>query len=210
MGVTGWLLLAFIFGIVAWTSRDQLWNLFSGILPVSAGTAKTPRGEWVGEMMITVGYDPATMDNKPYLKVRVPAALHFELSIQDSFLGDYGGEGELYIAGEKKSRPLHLGAFSVWKADNSLHAAFVTPHLNIDVNNGHFSPTEITLESNDPVGVQFHATLHRGGVAEYQRLVEKIRQSKPIVENDDGTENMPVIPKSKTEDPHKEGNEYGR
>jgi hypothetical protein len=174
MKITASVVLILIVGLFAWTSRRQLINAASGMLPASG---KSPRGEWVGEINIVGGYLPSRMGDTPGPHKK--AAMHFNLSITDSFMDEYGGPGELFIEGETKPRTIKMDLRL--HDDGRVKMVMLGDSGLADNFGGQFTSTEIRFEQPDPDpgSLMFNGVVHRGTYADYQAMCRDYQKSAP-------------------------------
>jgi len=157
------LIAAIVIGWVVWQPVRAL--LFGGRV-FSKGAA----GEWVGTMEVVYPVQPA-MEKPPARR----AVIHFKLGVTDSFMDEYGGPGELTIAGQPRAIQFRIGAFRLHTPDSRVSTAFIAPgFLDTGLSECTFTGDKITLFSDDSQGANFTANLHRGTVEEYQRLVSDL------------------------------------
>lgn len=93
-------LAVILVAIVVWTPVRTL------LLGGKFSYGNTPKGEWVGTLDITGGYDPKTMGDTP--GPHAHAVLYFNLDVTDRFENQYGGPGKLFIQGEKTARDISI------------------------------------------------------------------------------------------------------
>jgi hypothetical protein len=158
------LIAALVIGWVVWQPVRAL--LFGGRV-FSMGAA----GEWVGTMEVVYPVQPA-IEKPPARR----AVIHFKLGVTDSFMDEYGGPGELMIAGQPKAIQLRIGAFRVDPHSTRVETAFISPGFqDTTLHECIFTGDKITLFSDESQGANFTANLHRGTIEEYQRLVSALR-----------------------------------
>lgn len=138
--------------------------------------ANTPVGEWVGQMNITGGYSPKTMGDTP--GPHQHAVIRFKLSVEDRFMDEYGGPGELYIQGEAQPRVIRISHFRLNK-NGQVSTYMLSQPVLVERFNAHFSPQEITFSQPDPWDLQFNAALHRGTDADYDALRKQLESIPP-------------------------------
>ena len=162
-----WVLVLVVFGIFAWASRDQIGNLVFA----RGGSSTRPSGEWVGEMNITGNYDVATHSMKPDETQHSRAVVYMKLEGTDSFMHEYGGDGELVLEGDPTRHPLHVGALRI--ADDGVRVTsgvFEVPHLTGGVQ-GTYAQNAFHLKDYGSFGLIFTVDFRRGTYQEFQARV---------------------------------------
>lgn len=144
----------------------------------------SPVGMWVGEMEIT-GYNKKVWGDTPGSHRH--AALYANLDVEDHFMDEYNGDGQLFIAGEQKSRPLHMNVDIVHKENNlpntdcSVNSNPGTENLGqilAETDHCHFFPDTIAMKGSDDEAyskLRFKVVLHRGNLARYQDILSKLQ-----------------------------------
>lgn len=163
--VIGFLALILV-AIVVWTPVRTL--LFGGKFCYG----NTPKGEWVGTLDITGGYEPKTMGDTP--GPHAHAVLYFNLDVTDRFENQYGGPGKLFIQGEKTVRDISIKQF--WLSDDGHASVYLVskPHL-VDRFKGHYANNALTLSQPDPDDLQFQGTFHHGTKQDYTNLLQTLK-----------------------------------
>ena len=161
MGIRSVLVLV-VLGIFAWALRGQIGNLVFA----RGGSSSRPTGEWVGQMEITGEYDPVAHTMKAYEKQHARALVYMKLEGTDSFMNEYGGSGELILAGDPTRHPLHVGALRL-EDSGRIHGAFIVPHLTT-VSEGTYSPGKFQLGNNGSDGIQFTTEFRKGSYSDFQ------------------------------------------
>ena len=157
-----WVLALVILGIFAWASRGQIGNLFFA----RGGSSNRPTGEWVGQMEITGEYDPIAHTMKAYEKEHARALVYMKLEGTDSFMNEYGGSGELILAGDPTPHPLHVGAMGL-EDSGRISGAFIVPHLTFTAE-GTYTPGNFHLGNDGPGGIKFAVDFRRGRYSDFQ------------------------------------------
>ena len=169
MGIR-WILALVILGIFAWAMRGQIGNLVFA----RGGSSTRPSGEWVGEMNITGNYDVATHSMKPDETQHSRAVVYMKLGGTDSFMHEYGGEGELVLAGDPTRHPLHVGSLRI--ADDGVRVtsgAFVVPHLTVGVE-GTYAQNAFHLKNYVSYEITFTVDFHRGTYQDFNQMVKNL------------------------------------
>jgi hypothetical protein len=160
--------------VLIWLAWDPIRALFTG---GRVSYSNSPEGVWVGEMDITGGADHANLGDTtgPHKH----AVLYAKLDIENRFMDEYAGPGELFIIGEQQPRKMDL-ILRLTPNNNGLPNAdaYVVTHPPIagPLSHCHYEQNEITITSNGILDLQFKATLHRGSVSEYRSLLSRLQR----------------------------------
>ncbi|MCL2760084.1 MAG: hypothetical protein FWD70_00330 [Desulfuromonadales bacterium] len=151
--------------------------------------ANSPKGQWVGELEISRDYSPiiagAVLSHKK-------AAIHFDLSVQDTFMDKYQGDGELYLQGDSAPRRIHIGSFSVDAVptldDNGQIIKSQVQRLSAVLHifnkpksadeyydiNGHFTPQEMIFKPEWSSDLTLSGKLHRGTEQDFNQIRQQL------------------------------------
>ena len=97
----------------------------------------------------------------------MPARLvYMKLEGTDSFMNEYGGSGELILAGDPTRHPLHVEALRL-QDSGRISGAFIVPDLTY-VAEGTYTPGNFHLGNNGSEGIKFTADFRKGTYTDFQ------------------------------------------
>ncbi len=144
------------------------------------GTSGSLKGEWVGHM------DIVGLDNPFHQAISKEAVIRFRLSTTNFFLGNYGGTGEITIAGEP-AQTIHIGKLSIEErpGEGQHYRTSITVHPRRsgqdDALSGFFAGTfnageSLSIHRDDTDGYEMKGVLHKGTDDDYTNLVQQMKK----------------------------------
>ena len=140
------------------------------------GSSTRPTGEWVGKMEIIGQYDDATRSVKAFETQHSSAAVYVNLHGTDSFMNEYGGPGELILAGDTSPRPLHVGAFRL-EDNGRIHGAFDVDDL-VGGAEGKFTGDKLELRNYTSDFILFTLEMHRGTRQDFKAIAARLNDTR--------------------------------
>ena len=134
-----------------------------------------PAGTWVGKAEITESYSKKLYGDTP--GPHRHAALYVHLGIEDRYMDQYAGDGELFVAGEQYPRPLHLtlemtsGLIGIANASCSVT---VSSEARISMDLCQYDSDSTSMFNSDS-GLLNKVVLHRGDAESYRNLLSKLQ-----------------------------------
>jgi hypothetical protein len=156
-----------VIALAVWLAWNPAMNAFFG---GRHGLKNGIEGEWVGQLDISKGYNPASMGATP--GPHRHAAIYFKIEMTSLAMADYGGPGELFIAGEAQPRTIRVGGIQNGRFSGAIYSQ---PTLAPAIH-GYCDPkkpTTMTMYSES--NLEFTGSLHQGTRAEYDGLVSQLK-----------------------------------
>ncbi|GGG97480.1 hypothetical protein [Silvibacterium dinghuense] len=185
-----WVIGVVVLGVICWLGWAPLRALLFG---GRISYANSPKGQWVGEIEITGGYNA----NMPgYTWPHKKAAIAFTLSVEDRFVDRYGGSGELFLQGEANAHPIRIGSFDVSPVVqdmqngkpvyNGQRVKMVLHILNPSNSaddpyeiKGQYTPDGIIFDPDDSGDLKLQGKIQRGNNQTYNQIRQHLMTAAP-------------------------------